>query len=669
MSGSPTPRLIFGGDYNPEQWDASLWPQDVRLMGEAGITTVTVGVFAWAALQPQPGRYDFAWLDTALDLLHAGGIRACLATATASPPAWLVQAHPDMLPVAPDGRRLGPGSRQHYCPSHPAYRTAARALTQQIAHRYGQHPAVELWHVNNEYGCHVQQCYCEVSAAAFRQWTQERYGDLESLNRAWTTTFWGQHLSDWEQIQPPRTAPTTLNPALVLDYRRFSSDALLECFLAEAAILREVSPGIPVTTNFVGLVEALDQHTWARHQDVVSLDSYPDPLDAEAAARQALTFDLTRSLGGGKPWLLMEQAPSAVNWRPVNAPKPEGVMRLWSHQALARGADGVMFFQFRQSIGGAEKWHSALVPHAGTSSRAWQDTVRLGADLGRLAEVAGSTLTADIALVLDWNNWWALGLDARPSSEIDLPERLLDLYRPLWEANLAVDVVGPGTDLSPYRMVIAPHLYLIDEGHVTELHRYVEDGGHLVMTYFSGLVDPHDRVRPGAYPGAFRDLLGLQVEEFWPLSSGAEVALEGQDGRVGTAGVWSEEITSRGAKTLVTFAEGPLAGKPAVLRHTHGTGTVTYLGCSPDPQTLRPLLAEAAQTAGVHPALTDVPEGVEVTARTDQQGQVLFLLNHNDHAVPVPVPASRVVLGDEPDAGILTLAAHDVAVLRPVATR
>ncbi|MFD4026276.1 beta-galactosidase [Streptomyces sp. NPDC058576] len=661
-----TPHLMFGGDYNPEQWDESVWEEDVRLMGEAGITTVSLGIFAWAAIETSRGVYEFGRLDRVIDLLHAGGVEVCLATATASPPNWLVEAHPEVLPVDADGRRLGPGSRQHYCPSSPVYRERAAELTRRIARRYRDHPAVVMWHINNEYGCHVQQCFCDVSAADFRRWARMRYADdLDALNTAWTTTFWGQRYTGWEQIQPPRIAPTTLNPALLLDYRRFSSDALLDCFLTESDILRAEAPDIPRTTNFVGLLESLDQWKWAPHQDVVALDSYPDPTDPDAAARQALTFDLSRSLGAGRPWLLLEQAPSAVNWRDVNVPKPHGAMRLWSHQAVARGADGVMFFQFRQSLGGAEKWHSALLPHGGTDSRIWRETTRLGAELRELRQVAGTTSTADTAIVLDWNNWWALGLDARPSSRLDLPDLLLEHYLPLWEANIAVDFVGPGADLSRYRLVIVPHLYLVDDQDAQNLHRFAENGGHVLMSYFSGIVDGQDRTRPGGYPGAFRDLLGLTTEEFWPLPAGREQTLALADGRTGRATVWHEEVVPGTAKTLAAFADGPLAGSPAVTRNTYGLGSVTYLACTPDRTTFRALVHEAAAAASVTPLLPDVPPGVEVTLRSGGDGEALFLLNHNDRPVSVAVPAGAAALvgPSADDDGVVSLPPLGVAVL------
>ena len=334
-------------------------------MAEAGVNLVSVGIFSWSNLQPSPGRYDFAWLNRVIDILWSAGVAVCLATATASPPPWLTHRHPEILPERADGTRLWPGSRQHYCPSSPAYLDAALDLVDQLARRYGGHDGLALWHVGNEYGCHVPACYCDTSAAAFRAWLAERYKDVDALNQAWSTQFWSQRYHSLDEVLPPRVSPTFPNPAHQLDFARFSSEALERCFAAEADRLREITPDVPVTTNFMGFFKPLDYWRWARHEDLASHDSYPDPADPGASAGAAMAFDLVRSLKDSAPWLLMEQAPSAVNWRPVNAPKPPGVMRAWSYQAIAHGADGVMSFQWRASRGGAEKFHSAMVPHAG----------------------------------------------------------------------------------------------------------------------------------------------------------------------------------------------------------------------------------------------------------------------------------------------------------------
>jgi len=385
------PHVLYGGDYNPEQWPEEVWKEDVRLMQEAGVNLVSLGIFSWAKLEPRPGEYDFAWLDRIVDLLHEGGVMVDLATATASPPPWLAKLHPESLPVTKDGVTLYPGARQHYCPSSTAYRERAAELVRRVADRYEEHPALAMWHVNNEYGCHVAECYCDASAAHFREWLRERYGDLGELNEAWGTAFWSQRYSNWDEILPPRTAPTFTNPTQQLDFRRFSSDALLECFEMEKEILREATPDVPITTNFMGFFKPVDYWKWAEREDVVSHDLYPDPADPAAHVGAAMTYDLMRSLGGGEPWVLMEQTSVRVNWRERNVPKKPGQMRLWSYGAVARGADGIMFFQWRASRAGAEKFHSAMVPHVKPEdSRSWKEVRQLGGELKKLDNLLGA---------------------------------------------------------------------------------------------------------------------------------------------------------------------------------------------------------------------------------------------------------------------------------------
>jgi beta-galactosidase len=667
-------RVAYGGDYNPEQWPDDVWEEDIRLMSEAGVSLLSLGIFAWAKVEREPGRYEFDWCDRVMDRLAEANIAVALATMTASPPPWLAQAHPETLPVRRDGTRLWPGGRQHYCPSSPVYREHAARLVERVADRYADHPALALWHVGNEYGCHVAACYCDVSAAAFRTWLSERYGELETLNDAWSTTFWSQRYSDWDEVLPPRTAPTFSNPAQQVDYARFCSDELLACYLAEKEIVRRAAPGVPVTTNFPPLAKALDLFAWAPHLDVISYDSYPDPHDESAAARAGFAYDVMRSLRHGQPWLLMEQAPSAVNWRRRNAAKPPGAMRLWSWQAIAHGADAVMFFQWRQSRGGAEKYHSAMVPHAGTGTRIFREVSELGRELAAQATLAGARQApADVAVVLDWQSWWALELDAHPSSDVELLESVLAHYVPLYESSVACDVVPPSADLSGYRLVVVPNLYMVEEADAERIERYVADGGTLLMSFFSGIVDSCDRVHRGGYPAPFRRLLGAWVEEFRPLPAGAGVGLEG-DGtplRAGTGSVWSELVHGEGADVVARFAGGELDGEPAVTRHRFGGGSAWYLATRPDPQTMRGLLDAVRAQAGVEPPLRELPAGVQARVRDTADGTAVHvLLNHGAAPATVRLPAPmRDALGGAEAAATITLAPHGVALLRPAGDR
>lgn len=447
----------YGCDYNPEQWPEEVWAEDMRLMRQAGVNLVSVGIFSWAKIEPRPGEYDFGWFDRLMDLLAANGIGACLATMTASPPPWLARLHPETLPITATGVRLAPGSRQQFCPSSPVYRDHARRLVEQIATRYRDHPALALWHVNNEYGCHMNACYCEVSAAAFREWLRDRYGDLATLNAAWYTDFWSQQYGEWDEIGVPSLAPYHPNPTQSIDFSRFTSDAFLGCFRTEKEVLSRLTPEVPVTTNFIHEGPAIDLFGWAEDQDLIAFDSYPDPFEADSHIAAGFHYDLMRSLRHGQPWFLMEQATAAVNWRERNAMKAPGAMRLGSWQAVAQGADAVMFFQWRASRGGTEKFHAAMVPHTGTDTRIFREVCELGAELAAVPGLVDSRVHADTALLLDWSSWWALERDSHPSVDVTRGEAELAHYAPLFEAGVTCDVVHPERDLSGYRLVVVPN--------------------------------------------------------------------------------------------------------------------------------------------------------------------------------------------------------------------
>jgi beta-galactosidase len=666
MLGTRLPHILFGGDYNPDQWPESVWAEDVRLMQEAGVNLVSLGIFSWSRLEPEEGRYDFDWLDRILDMLHEGGVSADLATATASPPPWMSHRHPEMLPVLADGVRLWHGGRQQYCPSSPVYRSGAERLVTALADRYNKHPALAMWHVGNEYGCHVPACYCDVSAEAFRAWLRERYGSIEDLNRAWGTDFWSQRYSEWDEVIPPRRTPTWPNPSQQLDFMRFSSNELLACYEVERAVLTEKSPGVPVTTNFMRFFKPLDYWKWAEREDIVSDDVYQDPSDPEAAMRAAMAGDLMRSLGRGRPWVLMEQTSNRVNWREVNVAKLPGQMRLWSYQAVAHGADGVMFFQWRQSRAGAEKFHSAMVPHGpAESSPAWKEVKQLGQELRGLDSVCGSRVRSEVAIALDWESWWALELPSKPSNRVSQVAQLEDYYRPLFGANIVPDFVRPDHELSDYKLVLVPNLYLVSDEGAANLNGFVKAGGTLVMSFFSGVVDPFEHIRLGGYPAPFRGMLGLTVLDWLPLVDGEEAKLDFADGTQGRADLWSELIELHGAEVLATFAGTRLDGRPAITRHAFGSGVAVYIATRLDRLAMARIIRSACGEAGVEPAM-EVPAGVEVVRRHLARSSVLFLLNHRDVDVDVPITqaGTNLVDGAQVHAGLLRVGPFGAAVIR-----
>ncbi|HET7276627.1 MAG TPA: beta-galactosidase [Dermatophilaceae bacterium] len=647
MRSWPRDRIAFGGDYNPEQWPREVWDEDMALMRKAGVSFVTLGVFSWSWLEPAKGHYEFGWMDEVMDLLHANGIAVDLATATATPPPWLSSAHPEILPVDHDGHTLWPGSRQAWCPSSPVYRDYALALTRQLAQRYHDHPALALWHVSNEYACHNVPCYCDTCAAAFRRWLEGRYSSLEAMNDAWGTAFWSQRYTQWEQVLPPRRTTTHANPTHQLDYARFMSDQLLDFYRAEKAVLAELSPGVPVTTNFMTLAhfDKLDYSQWAPELDIVSTDHYVVDSLPHSQAELAFSGDLTRGLAGGRPWLLMEHSTSAVNWQPVNRAKAPGVgggagqLTRDSLTHVARGSDTLGFFQFRQSRAGAEKFHSALVPHAGPDSERFREVAQLGQIAARLGEVVGSTVQADVALLWDYQSVWAANGPAMPSSALHPTEVPHTIHRLLRNRGITADVVHPATDLSRYRLVVVPTLYLVSDEHAAAVARAAQEGAQVLVTFFSGISDEHDHVRLGGYPGAFRDLLGIRAEEFFPLRVGETVRLDSG----GTGRLWSESLTSASAEVVQRYAGGPLSGRPAVTRSVAGRGAAWYLSTLPDDETLTGLLDRVVAAAGVEPAAR-APFGVDVVRRRNEAGaRWLFLVNQTEDEQVVSVSGTDLV--------------------------
>ncbi|MEY9212283.1 beta-galactosidase [Thermobifida halotolerans] len=617
--------LWFGGDYNPEQWPETVWAEDMRLMREAGVTLVTVGVFSWSLLEPEEGTYDFAWLDRVLDLLHRNGIGAALATPTASPPPWFTLAHPDAMPVTADGVRLTHGSRDTYDVCAPAYREACLRITRELARRYAHHPALVMWHVHNEYGTHTHSAH---AARAFRDWLRDRHGTLEALNDAWTTAFWSQRYSAWEQVQPPRATQYLPNPAHLLDFRRFLADAMRAHYRAQRDVLRAANPAVPVTTNLAfGSWVPVNPWTWDGDLDLVAVDVYPDSTGAGAAHQHAFAADLARSWGGRRPWLLMEQATGHLGNRV--RPKAPGEIIRHSLTHVARGSRGAMFFQWRASRGGAEQWHPAMLPHAGADSPVFSEVRELGALLGRLADVRDAEVVEDAAVVWDPECWWALQAPALPAPDLDYPAAVRQVHRALWRQGRTVAFASPHAPLPDLPLLVVPMLYVTSDATARALAAHVERGGVLVATYLSGTADEHARVRTGGYPGALRDLLGVRALQYHPLDAAEQVAVRAADGTdYGRARAWSEHLRVDDARVEASYVGGPLDGLPAITRADRGAGQAWYVSCDLDDAALGAVLARACAPRRPAP-----PPGVEVVRRTAGDESWVFVLNHAERAV------------------------------------
>ncbi|KQP68459.1 beta-galactosidase [Microbacterium sp. Leaf288] len=676
MATTPDPRRIdafseitrdlgicFGGDYNPEQWPREIWQEDAELMVRAGVNLVTAGVFSWARLEPSPGAYDFAWLDEVLDLLHAHGIAVDLATPTASPPPWLGILHPETLPVNPDGVRLAAGSRNQFTPASRVYRDRALAIATALAERYAAHPAVRMWHVGNEFG---QIDFGDEAAREFRLWLRERYGSIDALNEAWGTLVWAQGYRDFDEILPPRRMPYLVNPAQSLDFHRYTSWALQRVFTEQRDAIRDAGATQPVTTNFMGFEPLTDLWEWAGEVDVVADDQYPDHATTTSSSDIALVQDLMRSLGEGRPWVLMEQAVSATSWRPHNLPKSRDRARLDSLQAVARGADAICFFQWRQARTGAERFHSAMLPHAGADTEVFETTCALGADLRRLRPIVGGRVEASVALLFDWPSRWAADEPGRPTQRLDTLEQVQRWHRALWRRGIAVDLVRPGADLSAYATVLVPHTYIVQTDAATALRAAVERGASLVVGPFSGVADGNAGILTGRSPVLLRDLLGVSGEEWVGLPDAPTPVVVEQTWATAPAeveaSVLGERLRAEGAEVLARFGAGHLSGAPAITRHRAGDGAAWYLGAIVSDDALAAVLDDALDAAGVTSVLPDrvLPDGVEAV----QRGEALFLLNHGDQDRRVTLPGlRRDLLSDADVEGQLTLASGAAMVL------
>ena len=636
------PAILHGGDYNPEQWPEDVWDDDVRLMQEAHVNVATVPVFGWVHLQPDEDTFTFEWLDRVLDKLHAGGVSVCLATATASVPAWLDQKYPDVLRVAQDGVRQKHGNRHTFCPNSPNFQRLSTVLTRRLAERYKGHPALRIWHVSNEYGSH---CYCDLCAAAFRRWLASRYGSLDEVNRRWYTAFWGHTFTDWSQIETPTRNGEGSLQALRIDYDRFQSESIYNCYKAEADILHDITPNVPVTTNLMGAFKPLDYQKWAAGMDVVSWDSYPrkDAPPAEIA----FAHSLMRGLKQGQPWMLMEQTPSQQNWQAQNALKRPGILRLWSYQAMAHGADTIMYFQWRRSRGATEKYHGAVVEHVGTSNtRVFREVAALGQELERLGKkTIGGRVASRTAVLFDWENWWAVEYSSGPSVDLKYVEQCQAYFTALHTLGIPTDVVSPEADLSDYDIVIAPVLYMVKPGIAEKLEAWTQAGGTFVATFFSGIVDETDLVHLGGYPGPLRPLLGIWAEEIDALTPQQTntVVFPLPFGSLHDAypcRLLCDRIHAEGAEVLATYGSDFYAGEPALTVNTFGQGRAYYVATAIGQDALVPFLQTLCGEKQISSPLPGgPPTGVEVMPRVSPTGEtLLYVLNHNAQSAFVHLP-------------------------------
>ena len=648
-------RIWYGGDYNPDQWPEEVWDDDVRLMKKAGVNLVSVGIFSWAKIETSEGVYDFDWLDRIIDKLGEAGIAVDLASATASPPMWLTQAHPEVLWKDYRGDVCQPGARQHWRPTSPVFREYALKLCRAMAEHYKGNPYVVAWHVSNEYGCHNRFDYSEDAERAFRKWCEERYGTIDAVNDAWGTAFWAQRMNDFTEIVPPRFIGdgNFMNPGKLLDFKRFSSDALKAFYVAERDALAEITPDLPLTTNFMVSASGsvLDYDDWGREVDFVSNDHYFIPGEAHLD-ELAFSASLVDGIARKDPWFLMEHSTSAVNWREINYRKEPGQLVRDSLAHVAMGADAVCYFQWRQSKAGAEKFHSAMVPHAGEDSAVFRDVCELGADLNKLSDegILGSRLAKSrVAVVFDYESEWATEHTATPTQKVHHVDEPLQWFRALADHGVTADVVPVRGAWDDYEMVVLPSVYLLSEETTRRVRDYVVGGGRLVVTYYTGISDEKDHVWLGGYPGSIRDVVGVRVEEFMPMGDdfpGVPDCLGLSNGAVAHDIADVIGSVDGTATVLETFKDDPwtgMDGAPAIVAHTFGEGRSVYVGARLGRDGIALSLPEILDSLGMAEAGGNDGRVLRVEREGADGSRFVFSFNRTHETVRVPVEGEVVV--------------------------
>ena len=658
LISSKLPKIFYGGDYNPEQWDEATHQEDLRMFKIAGIDIATINVFSWAKNQPDEITYHFEWLDELIDSLYESGVYVCLATSTGAHPAWMATKYPDVLRVDRDGRKRKFGGRHNSCPNSPTYRLYSERIASKLAERYQDHPAVLVWHVSNEYG---GECYCDNCERAFRVWLKQRYQNLDTLNKAWNTAFWGHTFYDWDEIVLPSNLSEewgerrTNFQGISLDYSRFNSDSMLACYKMEYDAIKRYIPDSVVTTNLMGFFKQLDYFKWAKHMDIVSWDSYPSLTTPPSET--AMANDLMRGLKDGMPFMLMEQTPSQQNWQPYNSLKRPGVMRLQSYQTVAHGADTVMFFQLRRSIGACEKYHGAVIEHVGhENTRVFREVTQLGQELAKLGDrTIDSRVESKVAILFDWENWWAIEKSSGPSVALNYVEQIHKYYAAFYRQNIQVDMISVDTDLSSYEVVVAPVLYMVKPGFANKLETFTKNGGTFVTTFFSGVVNENDLVTVGGYPGELRDLLGIWVEEIDALfpDQKNKMIVKNAYGKLSgeyECGLLCDLLHTEGAEVIAEYGEDFYQGMPSLTRNVFGLGEAYYVASDPEISFLDGLVDKIAADKGIEQTLV-TPDGVEVSRRVKDGISYLFVLNFNKEACSYD-------LGDVQVEDLLTGTAH-----------
>ena len=638
------PSLWFGVDYYPEHWPKDRWRLDAELMSSAGFNVVRLAEFAWCRLEPSPGRFDFQWLDESINLLAERNIRVVLGTPTASPPSWLVKLHPDILPLSYRGHRMPPVARRHYCPNNPNYLRAVERIVTAMAEHYRENENVVGYQIDNELSLGEEYCYCEYCISLFREWLKRKYGDIRMLNEAYGTVFWSHEYRDWAEIHPPTPPLDRCNRGLALDWLRFRSESFIRFLEFQVEIIRSVSPNKKVTTNLMGLYPEIDYYKLSERLDFPSWDCYPKFGRADYdPAWVSMLHDATRCMGNGVFWVMELQAGPTDGYseHPIGVTPDPGELRKWLYQAIARGADGVVYFRWRTACFGKEQYWHGILNHDGEINRRYLEVKQVGDELRRIGNlIADTKFKSQVGLIFSYDAFWAT-LVERNYYATTYHEQVLMAYRGFWRHGVGVDVIPPHRELKHYKVLLAPFLYLTGTSLTEKLRNYVEDGGILVATARTSVKDENNRVYSDGLPGGLRDVFGIKVTDYTPLPSSREANIVVNEARIPVVG-WLEELTVSTAKVLGVHDYRWLKGKPALTVNRYGKGYAVYIGGFLSRALVDKIANELVERRLVITPVKTSRYGVEIAAREGDGYRLLFLINHEPNTKDVEMDLDKV---------------------------
>lgn len=676
------PKFLHGGDYNPDQWldRPDILKKDIELMKKSHCNCMSVGIFSWAKLEPQEGVYELDWLEEIINNLYNNGIYTILATPSGGKPSWMTTKYPEICIVNNQGVRELHRARHNFCPNSPVFREKVRLINEKLAERFAHHPGVIMWHLSNEYGNNKSLCYCEHCQEKFREWLKNKYETLDNLNYTWWNSFWSHTYFDWSEICPPLSNGEFTNLGLTLDWKRFLSDTIVDFIDFEAKSVKKYNPDIPTTAN---LMEFFDKYNYFDLQkviDVVSWDNYPAwhtstaPIDY-VAARSAAAHDLMRSLKPHQPFMLMESSPSSVSWRDADILKRPGMHLLSSMQAIAHGSDTVQYFQWRKSRGGWEKFHGAVVDHYGEAdTRVFRDVTDVGTTLEKIQEIYASSVKSEVAIMFDWENRWALdrtqgprnggeSAKAKETNELHYLDTILEHHKAFWRLGINTDLIDMTCDISKYKIVVAPMLYMFRPGYTDRVREFVKNGGTFILTYFSGVVNESDLCFLGGMPGEITDVMGIRVEEIDALQDGRFNTVK-KGNKIWTATELCELSHLCGAEALAVYDSDFYKGMPVLTVNNYGNGKAYYIAAKMEQGFLDEFYEELVDKCDVSRAMNvKFPFAMTANKRIGENKDFIFLQNYNNQIGEVELDREYYdIIEEKTVSGKITMKPFDIRI-------